>query len=126
MDAFDSEFVGLFIGEGCIDISQQGRSAHHIRPRLRIALNERDVELLQAIQERYGGSLSYRAQTRSYSWQLTGAARVRRVARLLAASKLPHAKRAEVAIILKAVELWANPVQMSVYKTALSNMKRST
>src|ERR1044072_3765103 len=124
MDSFDREFVGLLIGEGCIDISRQGRSAHHIRPRLRIGMNERDLPMLQAIQERYGGSLSPRASTRSWTWQLTGVERVTRVAQLLAVSTLPHAKRGEVEILLKARKLRAQTDEMLAYKVALSNLKR--
>lgn len=124
VDDFDREFVGLFIGEGCIDISRQGREAHHIRPRVRIGMNERELPLLQQVQERYGGSLTYASHTRSWTWQLTGARRLRVVAEALAKSELAHAKRPEVALLLEAIELRAQPEKMLAIKNKLSALKR--
>ena len=123
LDSFDREFIGIFMGEGCIDISQQGRMAHHIRPRVRIGMHGRERMMLEMIQQRYGGSLTVRPTDGSVTWQLTGADKLRRVCEILSRSTMPSAKRDEIPLLREAIELVGRPDRMLELKRALAEMK---
>lgn len=123
LDAFDHEFIGLFMGEGCIDISRQGRNEHHIRPRVRIGMHVRDRAMLELVKERYGGSLTVRPSDGSVTWQLTGAAKLSRVCDVLSASVMAAAKCTEVPLLREAIGLRANPARMLEIKNELSRLK---
>lgn len=88
-------------------------------------MNERELPMLEQVKERYGGHLSYAKHTRSWTWSLTGAKRLRVVADLLDASVLDHAKRPEVVLLLEALTLWAQPERMLEIKVAMSAAKRT-
>lgn len=99
-----AEFRGFFFGEGHLDMCSPagGRS---LVPRARIALREDDVLVLEWVRSRFGGHLSRRASTRSWSWELAGAAAVGRVLAVLADGYIPSKKRREVELLREAVSL---------------------
>jgi hypothetical protein len=100
----DAEFIGIFNGEGHLDLckSASGRS---MVPRVRMAVRDDDLALLQWCQARFGGSITPRLQTRSVCWQLTGREAVEGVADLLLASRIPSKKTREAVLIKEALSL---------------------
>jgi hypothetical protein len=111
-DTFDAEFRGLFFGEGCIDVFRQGKG--WLYPRIRIGMALREVATLEAIAERYGGSVRIETRQnkknpgrveRSCQWSLTGAGALRPVCSILEQGQLPSPKRQEVRLLAEAVSL---------------------
>ena len=121
-ELFDAEFRGLFLGEGCVDIVRSGKADHHLTVRLRVGMNERELPMLTAIQSHYGGSLDYRAATRSWTWTLSGAKRAVPVIAMLLDASLPSAKLAELSLALTALDPGADRFEV---KAALSRLKRA-
>ena len=71
--------AGFVDGEGCIDI--QASKGNYIVPRLRIALAKEGKDVLDLLQNNFGGSLILRKSTNpnwsdAYSWEITGYKRV--------------------------------------------------
>lgn len=87
---FDIEFRGFFFGEGHMDLIRQGSTTRAVAPRIRLALREDDKPVLEAIQARYGGNLSYRKNCRSWNWQLTGKHAVLNVLTILRGNRGPN------------------------------------
>lgn len=92
------------MGEGHIDLCKSGRGTS-LCPRLRLAVREDDAAVLRWIQDMFGGALSYRANTRSWCWQITGKDRVARIAAVLDACPMPSKKKTEVKLLLRALDL---------------------
>lgn len=103
MDSFDHEFVGLFFGEGNIDLGMTTRG--HFYPRVRVSMSAWERPMLEAIQQRYGGSISKKGKDASITWSLTGKDNVRAVCDLLLASELPSPKKREAELLSDALDL---------------------
>lgn len=100
----DAEFVGLFNGEGHLDLTRAGRGRSLV-PRVRIAMRDDDADLLRWCQERFGGHLTPRLAIRSICWQLTGRGAVAEVVGLLLMSRLPSKKTREALLMKEALGL---------------------
>ena len=87
-------------------------------------MNERERPMLEAIQARYGGSLSPRIATHSITWQLTGRTRLTRIVNILIRSRLLSAKTEEVVLLQRAIGLYNRPEEMRYLKERLSALKR--
>jgi hypothetical protein len=108
MDAFDHEFRGLFFGEGTIDICRTGHNrgtAKSYYPRVRISMAKWERPMLEAIRDRYGGSISVYAERSVLQWSLTGKQKLRRVCDVLLAAQLPSPKFKEAQLLDEAIEL---------------------
>ena len=71
--------AGFVDGEGCIDI--QHSKGCYVIPRLRIALSAEGKEVVEILQNNFGGSIYLRASKNpnwsdAYSWEITGYKRV--------------------------------------------------
>lgn len=102
---FAAEVRGFFFGEGHIDLVKYGKTTRAVSPRVRIALREDDKAILLCLREYFGGSLTYRAATRSWCWQLTGKNAVLDFATILNGGQLPSKKKAEASLLIEACHL---------------------
>lgn len=84
---------------------RQGASTRMLKCRARVALRSDDKAVLDWIQSMFGGALSYRAATRSWSWQLTAKDDMRRVIDVLLGGQIPSKKRKEVLLVDEANRL---------------------
>lgn len=100
----DAEFIGLFNGEGHLDLCKAA-SGRSMVPRVRMAVRDDDIALLQWCQARFGGSITPRQQTRSACWQLTGREAVECVVNLLLTSRIPSKKTCEAVLIKESLSL---------------------
>ena len=78
--------AGFVDGEGCLDV--QVNKGNYFTPRLRIALAEQGYDVLEILQNNYGGSIQKRSRNKSksewsdsYSWEITGFKRVAAILR---------------------------------------------
>jgi hypothetical protein len=100
----DAAMAGFFLGEGHLDLVTLGRpkSSGCLYLRARIALRSDDKPVLDSFKDRFGGNLSYRAATRSWTWAITGNNRVGALLDLLEECPLPSKKMREIAIMRRA------------------------
>lgn len=106
-DLWFAEFRGFFWGEGCLDVSlfnRKGNARPSYCPRARIGLNSVDLPLLQDVQRVFGGSLYYRQEVDSWTWQLTGKESLLRLVEHLSVTKLPAHKHRQVAVFREVLE----------------------
>jgi hypothetical protein len=65
-------FAGVFDGEGCVDVARQAKQY-----RLRVRVVNTCRNLVEALKERFGGTISTRKQTKkckvAFEWSLSGA-----------------------------------------------------
>lgn len=99
-----AEFRGLFFGEGHIDLMKNGR-ADSLQVRLRIAVRDDDVAVLEWVKDGFGGWLCRDSRTRSVCWSLTGALLVEVAIDVLSSGSIPSKKRAEVTLAQEALSL---------------------
>lgn len=71
--------AGLIDGEGCIDV--QIVNSHWVTPRVRVCLTASSKDVIDLLQNNYGGQIYLRKTTNpswfdSYSWELTGYSKV--------------------------------------------------
>lgn len=112
MDKFDSEFCGLFFGEGCATIQKINKKGYKrplYRPQFKMSMRADDRKLLEAIQSRYGGYL-YDHQPHHNSklgveWSLTNRDDILNLCNILLDSELPAKKIQDIAILKEFVEL---------------------
>lgn len=82
--------AGFFDGEGCIDCQhmypKQAQGVFYVRPRLRIALANVGLEVLEKLKSKYGGSLHSRNHSKSHvkwtdatSWEVCSKDSIRSV-----------------------------------------------
>lgn len=112
MDEFDVEFRGLFWGEGTmsIDAMAQRRSdtkGRFLYPRLRVSMAKWERPVLEAVRDRYGGSITVSKRDASITWSLTGREKLSRVIAVLEGGVLPTPKLAELALFAEGVSLIA-------------------
>jgi hypothetical protein len=101
--SFDSEFAGLFFGEGTLDFHVHAKG--YCYPRLRISMASWEMPTLQAIQARYGGSVRFSRNDQSVQWTITGNERIRPLVEILTHASLPSPKKAELEIIRRGMAL---------------------
>ena len=104
----DAEFIGLFNGEGHLDLAKAS-SGRSMVPRVRMAVRDDDVAVLQWCRARFGGSITPTPKTRSACWQLTGREAVGVVVDLLLTSRITSKKTPEAALVKEALALVPAP-----------------
>lgn len=100
----DAEFIGLFNGEGHLDLCKAG-SGRSMVPRVRMAVRDDDVAMLRWCRARFGGSITPSPRTRSACWQLTGRQAVGAVVDLLLSSQITSKKTREAFLVKEALAL---------------------
>ena len=102
-----AEFRGFFWGEGCLDVPRytSARTGQiYFAPRARIGMTAYEKPVLEEIKEEFGGALSFRASTNSWTWEVKGKDRLIHFCDKMEGGELGAAKSAQLAIFRGAVE----------------------